>query len=88
MALSCALAAVLAGVLPASAHAAGTGASAKLVRYGAWSARVPRSWPVYRLGRDPHACVRFNRHAVYLGRPASAQDCPAHAAGRTEAILV
>jgi hypothetical protein len=32
--------------------------------------------------------VRFNRHAVYLGRPSAQQRCPAHAAGRTEAILV
>jgi hypothetical protein len=83
----CALAAVLTGALPAPARAAGI-AGTKLVRYGAFSARVPRSWPVYRLARDPHACVRFDRHAVYLGRPASAERCPAHAAGRTEAILV
>jgi hypothetical protein len=32
-------------------------------------------------------CVRFNRHAVYLGRPGPTQLCPAHAVGRTEAIL-
>jgi hypothetical protein len=82
-----ALAGVLACTIPGVARAAAAHPT-KLVRYGAWSARVPRSWPVYRLGRDPHMCVRFDRHAVYLGRPASAEHCPAHAVGRTEAILV
>jgi Domain of unknown function (DUF1906) len=33
-------------------------------------------------------CVRFNRHAVYLGTPTSDQRCPAHAVGRTEALLL
>ncbi len=32
--------------------------------------------------------MRFNRHAVYLGAPGARQRCPAHAIGRTEAILV
>ncbi len=81
-----ALAAVLALALPGVAGAASR--STKLVRYDGWSARVPRTWPVFRLGHDSHICVRFDRHAVYLGRPGSAQNCPAHAAGRTEAVLV
>jgi hypothetical protein len=81
-----ALATILALALPGVAAAASP--PTKLVRYDGWSARVPRSWPVFRLGHGSHICVRFNRHAVYLGRPGSAQDCPAHAAGRTEAILV
>src|SRR5579875_1718447 len=91
-----ALAAILGCALPATARAARTTDTAraaaahgtKLVTYGAWHARVPRSWPVYRLSLDPHACVRFDRHAVYLGRPSGSERCPAHAAGRTEAILV
>ncbi|HTU86271.1 MAG TPA: DUF1906 domain-containing protein [Solirubrobacteraceae bacterium] len=49
---------------------------------------MPASWPVYNLAADPTVCVRFNRHAVYLGTPSSRQRCPAHAVGRTEAILV
>ncbi len=60
----------------------------KVVRYHGYKVVVPASWPVYDLARDPAACVRFNRHAVYLGRPSSRQRCPAHAVGRTEAILV
>ena len=49
---------------------------------------MPASWPVYDLAADPATCVRFNRHAVYLGQPGARQRCPAHAVGRTEAILV
>ena len=60
----------------------------KAVRYGAYTVRVPTNWPVFKLASDPSVCVRFDRHAVYLGRPSSQQRCPAHAVGRTEAILV
>jgi hypothetical protein len=60
----------------------------KVVRYRGSAIVVPRWWPVYDLGSHPSVCVRFNRHAVYLGRPSSSQRCPAHAVGRTEAILV
>jgi hypothetical protein len=58
------------------------------VRYGDLSLRIPRSWPVIDLRRDPHACVRFNRHALYLGEPSRDERCPAHAVGRTEALLI
>jgi Domain of unknown function (DUF1906) len=60
----------------------------KPVTYRGYTLRVPASWPVYRLSTNPTACVRFNRHAVYLGRPSTRQRCPATAFGRTEAILV
>jgi hypothetical protein len=60
----------------------------KVVRFDGYSVRVPASWPVLRLATDRTACVRFNRHAVYLGEPGAAQRCPTHAAGRTEAILI
>ena len=49
---------------------------------------VAASWPVFDLSLDPARCVAFNTHAVFLGAPGAAQDCPAHAAGRTEAILI
>jgi Domain of unknown function (DUF1906) len=60
----------------------------KIVRYHGYRVVVPASWPVYDLAADPAVCVRFNRHAVYLGQPSSRQRCSAHAVGRTEAILV
>jgi hypothetical protein len=75
------------GCLPASLGIASP-AGEKLVRYRGYRLRVPARWPVYDLHSDPGVCVRFDRHAVYLGQPSSTQRCPAHAVGRTEAILV
>jgi glycoside hydrolase-like protein len=60
----------------------------KPVRYHGYALSVPRSWTVVDLSRHPETCVRFDRHAVYLGQPGSQQSCPAHTVGRTGAILV
>ena len=49
---------------------------------------VPRGWQVVDLSANPRACVRFDRHALYLGTPSPDQDCPARAIGRSEAVLV
>lgn len=62
--------------------------STKVVTFQGYRLVVPVNWPVYRLASAPTTCVRFNRHAVYLGRPSVQQNCPGPAAGRTEAILV
>ena len=78
-------------VAPSGTAAASTrshGPGTKAVRYHGYRLVVPASWPVYDLATDPAVCVRFNRHAVYLGQPSARQRCPAHAVGRTEAILV
>ncbi len=60
----------------------------KTIRYHGYAVTVPRSWPVFDLAHRPQTCVRFNRHALYLGVPATDQVCPATAIGRTEAILI
>ena len=60
----------------------------KVVRFDGYTMRVPASWPVYRLDRDPSRCVRYDRHAVYLGRPGANQLCPAHLVGRTATISI
>src|SRR5215831_17059154 len=60
----------------------------RLVQYHGYQVRVPGFWPVYDLAAHPATCVLFNVHAVYLGTPGNAQDCPAHAYGRTEALLI
>ena len=81
----------LLALLPASAvltAGAAAAPSTKVIRYHGYRVRVPAAWPVYNLRADPTVCVRFNRHAVYLGPPSARQRCPAHAVGRTEAILV
>jgi hypothetical protein len=80
---------VLGGLaMPMPMAMASAAASTKVVRYHDYNIVVPRAWPVYDLALDPSTCVRFNRHALYLGRPSSEQRCQAHAVGRTEAILV
>ncbi|MFF6997145.1 glycoside hydrolase domain-containing protein [Streptomyces sp. NPDC008313] len=40
------------------------------------------------LAQHPETCVRFDRHAVYLGTPGDRQNCPAQVRGRTEALLI
>ena len=80
LALACA-----AWLLPAPARAA---APTKVVRYHGYRILVPAGWPVFRLAHNSRTCVRFDRHALYLGRPGGDQSCPTAAVGRTEAILV
>ena len=60
----------------------------KVVRYAGYTIRVPASWPVYQLDRDPGRCVRYDRHAVYLGHPGANQQCPAHLVGRTATVSI
>src|SRR6266699_3800606 len=89
---------VTAGVMFGASVAAGCGPRAsgetaaagptKTVRFGGYLIDVPAGWPVYRLAARPHQCVRYDRHAVYLGKPGSDQRCPAHLVGRTEAITI
>lgn len=63
-------------------------AMARTVHFGGRAVDVPRGWPVLRLAQHPHACVRLDRRAVYLGTPGANQRCPATAIGRQRAILI
>ena len=85
-----AAAAVTACTLSSSAAlAAGSEAAqgaSKTVTYLGYNFAVPSSWPVIHVTAT--TCVRFDRHAVYLGDPGSNQDCPAGLLGTTEAVLV
>jgi hypothetical protein len=49
---------------------------------------VPAGWPVIDLSAHPATCVRFDTHAVYLGRASSEEKCPDHAFGRTDALQI
>ncbi len=60
----------------------------RTVVYDGYRMAVPASWPVFDLAASPRTCVRFNRHAVYLGVPGNDQLCQSSGVGRTEAILV
>jgi hypothetical protein len=74
--------------LAATPRVASAAAGGRTVRYRGLRLGVPAGWPVFRLGPRSTACVRFNRHAVYLGNPPADERCPAVAVGRTEAVLV
>ncbi len=69
----------------ASAAAPGT---LKSVTYLGYRFAVPASWPVIRTSAASATCVRFDRHAIYLGDPGRDQDCPPGLLGTTEAVLV
>ncbi|MBV8429722.1 MAG: DUF1906 domain-containing protein [Solirubrobacterales bacterium] len=79
---------LLALFVPASTSAASRPSAWKTVSFRGYSVSVPRVWPVYRLGLGSRICVRFDRPGLYLGTPSAAESCPAHAAGRSEAILL
>lgn len=68
--------------------AAPAGASTRTLSFDGKQVRVPASWPVYRLAQHPGMCVRLDRRAVYLGKPAADQRCPSNVMGRQRAILV
>ncbi len=59
-----------------------------MVRFAGYTIDVPAGWPVYRLAGDPTRCVRYDQHAVYLGRPGAEQQCPAHLAGRVATVTL
>lgn len=82
------LALVAVVALVAACQLAPAAASARSIRFGGRAVQAPPSWPVYRLARHPGMCVRLDRRAVYLGRPAANERCPAHVVGRRRAILV
>ncbi len=79
-----AVVALLGGVL---GGAAAQGATDQTISYHGYQVTVPAGWPVVDLAKDPTACVRFDRPAVYLGR-SSAQDCPARIVGRSEGLVL
>ncbi|HJP66346.1 MAG TPA: hypothetical protein VKA30_08595, partial [Actinomycetota bacterium] len=63
-------------------------AATRSVTYRGATFDVPAGWPVYRLGPRSTRCVRFDVHAVYLGRQGRQPDCPAKLIGRTDAVQV
>ncbi|WP_051969850.1 glycoside hydrolase domain-containing protein [Kitasatospora azatica] len=77
------------GGLSAVAPGAQAADSTRTVDYRGYHLQVPADWQVVDLAQNPHTCVRFDQHAVYLGTPGEQQNCPAHlVAGRTDAFLI
>jgi len=60
----------------------------RTVTYSGYRVDVPSEWPVVRLASRPHACVRFDRPAVYLGHPGNQQVCPADLVGGAPGLVV
>jgi len=81
------------GVLAFSVGAFGSAhakpAAERNVSFHGYHVRVPATWPIVRLAATPSACVRFDRHAVYLGAPTPQERCPARLiAAKTEGLLI
>jgi len=75
---------LLAGASSASARQT----AVKAVRYHGYVVRVPRFLEGLRPEQGPARVRALHRHALYLGPARAAAELPAHAIGRTEAILV
>jgi hypothetical protein len=73
---------------PAETTAATADPAFRSVTYRGYSFYVPRSWRVIALAHHRRACVRFDRHRVYLGTPSRSQVCPSRIFGTTEAMLI
>ena len=83
---------VIAGLLPTIASgvaaAAVTHPGHQRVTYLGYSFAVPRGWAVINLAHHRGTCVRFDRHAIYLGTVPRNQGCPSLVVGTTEAMLI
>ncbi|HVB44987.1 MAG TPA: glycoside hydrolase domain-containing protein [Streptosporangiaceae bacterium] len=64
------------------------GRARRTVTYRGYSFTVPRSWPVVDDRAHPHGCVRFDQHAIYLGRAGDDEFCPSWLLGTTESVLI
>ncbi|GAA2458621.1 hypothetical protein GCM10010191_93260 [Actinomadura vinacea] len=63
-------------------------AAVRVAAYRGLRIPVPDGWQVHDLERDPSRCVRFDRRAIYLGRPGERPDCPARVIGGEDALHV
>lgn len=85
---ACAVLAALTVPAAASDASASSAPGLKQVIYLGYSFEIPISWPVINNADHPRGCVRFDRHAVYLGIPGLNQNCPSWLFGTTEALLI
>lgn len=66
-----------------TASAAGSG---QTVTFAGYQLSVPREWQVVDLRVHPHACLRLDRPAVYVGAAGDQADCPATVVGGAPAV--
>jgi Domain of unknown function (DUF1906) len=67
-----------------SGHHAGL--AMKIVEFRGYEIKVPASWPVYSLIKNPNQCVRYDVNAVYLGTPGPNQHCPPGLVGTADTV--
>ncbi|SCL44270.1 protein of unknown function [Micromonospora citrea] len=82
------LVAAAVGLAVAAPPAGAAPTQERTVTYHGYRLAVPADWQVVDLATDPHACVRFDRPAVYLGRPGDEPWCPSGLVGRTAGLIV
>lgn len=54
---------------------------ARAVSFQGYELRVPNDWQVVDLAANPHACLRFDSPAIYLGPAGDQADCPSPVVG-------
>jgi hypothetical protein len=64
------------------------GPAMKTVEFQGYTFKVPASWPVYQLSKNPNQCVRYDVNAVYLGTPGPSQHCPPDLVGTADTVTV
>jgi hypothetical protein len=73
-------------ILGAGAEHAGL--AMKTIVFRGYTIKVPASWPVYQLSKDPNQCVRYDVNAVYLGTPGPNQNCPPGLVGTADTVSI
>ncbi len=61
---------------------------ARVVQFAGRRFQIPDGWSVTDLTADPTACVRFDRHTVYIGTPGPQQRCPAQGVARPAGAML
>lgn len=63
-------------------------AQSRIVNFAGRRFQVPADWQVTDLSADPTACVRFDRHVVYLGTPGPQERCRAQGVAHPAGAMV
>ncbi len=68
-----------------TAHVA---AGLQRVSFHGYQVRVPTTWRVIDFTRRPHACLRYDEPAVYVGHAGDQSACPSHLIGGAPGLQV
>ena len=82
------LVAAIVGTAGGVAPARGAPPHQQTVNHRGYPLAGPADWRLVDLSADPHACVRFDQPAVYLGHPGDEPWCPTDLVGRTAGLVI